>query len=236
MKYFFTFKYSQIQGHLTYNQYILGFFKRGEGTAFANILRQHMLSLEFTKQLFSFSRLDIFDIQLTSISRNIDHDKELLSRLKNSIFFSFGIIEKPIRLYLKVKGPIIVTLEMLDLPQNIICLDPKMIIDTLFQDEEIELNFTVISKNLYNLKNTDSVNLTNKELPIEQISFFIEEVVNPKGITLEYITLNIWTRGDTLLQNMQKSIIKLALYQIAKKFLFFAAILYNSELNCFYKY
>jgi DNA-directed RNA polymerase subunit alpha len=140
----------------------------------------------------------------------------LLLNLKEIIFkTSFSIIENKEQLkvkgFLKIKGPIIVTAGMFQLPKNNFkILNPNQYICTIVDNSDLYIEIDIENGKGYKLieeirkyENQQNSSLTKPStliidaifMPVKRVNYKIKMIHDTKGNIKESLTLEVWTNG-----------------------------------------
>uniref|UniRef100_UPI003002C2BA RNA polymerase subunit alpha n=1 Tax=Prototheca tumulicola TaxID=1737639 RepID=UPI003002C2BA len=206
-------------------EFHIGYFRQGEGTAFAAYLRICMLSLDFMKEFIYTYNVELVNFELTSLIVNSKTEKNdnILHNLQGAIFLSLFDIssENPIFIRMRTKGPQMVFLYDLELPTGIVCLNPNKFLFEIYKGEEITFSFNLISiktkEENPSHETLNSINLDFIKTPITDISFTIDEFHINSNETHERIRFFITTHQEYYVTILPQQLLQLALYHMAKK-------------------
>jgi DNA-directed RNA polymerase subunit alpha len=198
-----------------YGCFIIEPLENGQGITVGNALRRTLLS---DLNGFAITGVRINDLKHEfSIIEGLREDiLELLLNLKEIIFkTSFSIIENKEQLkvkgFLKIKGPIIVTAGMFQLPKNNFkILNPNQYICTIVDNSELYIEIDIENGKGYKLteeirkyENQQNSSLTKPStliidaifMPVKRVNYKIKMIHDTKGNIKESLTLEVWTNG-----------------------------------------
>jgi DNA-directed RNA polymerase subunit alpha len=198
-----------------YGCFIIEPLENGQGITVGNALRRTLLS---DLNGFAITGVRINDLKHEfSIIEGLREDiLEVLLNLKEIIFkTSFSIIENKEKLkvkgFLKIKGPIIVTAGMFQLPKNNFkILNPNQYICTIVDNSELYIEIDIENGKGYKLieeirkyENQQNSSLTKPStliidaifMPVKRVNYKIKMIHDTKGNIKESLTLEVWTNG-----------------------------------------
>ena len=155
----------------------------GQGITLGNSLRRVLLS-DLTNYAITSFRLNNLNHEFSIIEGVREDILEIVLNLKEIIFKSnFSENYNPNNLltgFLQVKGPIIVTAGLFNLPENILkIINPSQYICTILDDSEFYLEVDINRGKGYNLSNENrqvSNSLCSKTFPVDAIYMPIKKV------------------------------------------------------------
>lgn len=173
----------QDQNH--YGCFLIEPLEIGQGITLGNALRRTILS-------------DISGIAITGVRiNNLKHEfalvkglredlleillnlKELV--LKKSLFFAKNSSSNKLKGFLNVKGPLVVTAGMFNLPRNkVTIVNPNQYICTIVDDSELFIEIDIENGKGYQLaEENNNIAVTEKLVPIDASTLFIDAVFMP---------------------------------------------------------
>ena len=199
-----------------YGCFVIEPLETGQGITLGNALRRTLLS-DLTG--FAITGVRINDLKHEfSIVENLREDiLEILLNLKEIVFkSSLKIKEKfqPVQFkgFLQVKGPLIVTAGMFNLPkQNFKISNPNQYICTIVDDSELYIEIDIENGKGYKL--TEEIRKTRTEkkfsilkpttllidaifIPVKKVNYKIKMIHDSKGNIKESLIIEIWTNGS----------------------------------------
>jgi DNA-directed RNA polymerase subunit alpha len=185
-----------------YSKYSVGPFLKGQSTTVGNALRRVLLS--------NLQGLGITGVRITGIDHefstipNVKEDVvDILLNLKQIILK--GNITEPVSARLNKKDPGIVTASDIELPNNVILVDPNQYIASLTTKGALEMEFLIAKGQNY--FTSSKLNYTIPErflaidtvfMPVTKVNFFVETSRNNSSFELESLILEIWTNGSMM--------------------------------------
>lgn len=227
----------QSQGEM-YARFHLGTFFRGQALTVANALRRTLLGelpcLSVTKVqidgvVHEFSNIPGVQESVLDILLNL---KRLTFTISNNNFNIFSNSSIKTKIFLKVRGPAIVTAADLKLPENLACVWPNHYIATLSSNAELAcvLELAVVhpqqklsfeDKNISEHsidKNKKIFYLETNSSPVQKVNYVIYELDSKKAS--EFLALEIITDGSI----QPKQALIFAFKQLTKMFYGFTQI------------
>jgi DNA-directed RNA polymerase subunit alpha len=200
----------------------------GQGITLGNALRRTLLS-DLTGYSITGVRLNNIKHEFATIDGLREDVLEVLLNLKEIVLkssFEFNknySAKSKIKGFLNVKGPIVVTAGMLQLPKGLIkIINPNQYICTIVNDKEIYLEIDIEKGKGYRLaeenqkKNKKEELLINKSstlsidamfMPIKKVNYKIKLIHDTNGNIKESLNLEILTNGSiTPKRSIQESL------------------------------
>lgn len=188
----------------------------GQGITIGNTLRRILLS-----EIYGFS---ITNVQINDVLHEFDHPKflreditEILLNLKEiiikpTISFFKNIYQKQInyKILTKIKGPVIVTGGMLNIPDKLKIINPSQYICTIVDNSELELILTIKYDKTYHLINNFKKAIFSEKSfikegfnidmdtcfnPIKKVNYKVKIIHDIKGNLKESLFFEIITNG-----------------------------------------
>ena len=199
-----------------YGCFIIEPLETGQGITLGNALRRTLLS-DLTG--FSITGVRINDLKHEfSIVESLREDiLEILLNLKEIIFKSSLLIKEQtqtikVKGFLQIKGPIIVTAGMFQLPKNNFkILNENQYICTIVDDSELYIEIDIENGKGYKL--TEEIRKTRIEkkfsilkpstllidaifIPVKRVNYKIKMIHDSKGNIKESLIIEVWTNGS----------------------------------------
>jgi len=214
-----------------YGSFLIEPLEIGQGITLGNALRRTLLS-DLTGYAITGVRINNLKHEFATIEGVREDILEILLNLKEIIFKTSNDFEKsinsktiPFQLkgFVNVKGPIIITAGMLNLPKGIIkILNPNQYICTITDNSEFYLELDIekgkgyrlieesrkVLKNEKVLNNLPSTLLVDAIfMPIKKVNYKIKLINDTKGNIKESLQLEIVTNGSlTAKRSIQESL------------------------------
>lgn len=210
-------KSEKIQSSNYHGQFLINSLKPGQGITIGNQLRRVLLG--------DLGGIAISAVRVTGVSHEFstipgvrEDILEILLNLKGIVLKSqikdlqFG--------RLKVKGPAVVTADLIQLPANLEIINSNHYIATISTSNILEIEFKFEYGTGYKLASQtfsdeieDYLQLDAIFMPVQKVDFKIENVYNSTNNITERLFIDIWTNGSILpneaLENATKIIIDL---------------------------
>ena len=183
-----------------YSQYSIGPFTKGQTTTIGNALRRALLS--------NLQGLAIVGARITGVNHefstvpNVKEDViDILLNLKQIIIK--GEVNEPFVARLGVKNQGIVTAGDIELPDNVVLVEPRQYIASITGPSALEIEFLIEKGCSYALSEKNE-SLTPEGflavdavfMPVKKVNFFIETSRTNTSSELESLILEIWTNGS----------------------------------------
>lgn len=208
-----------------YGSFIIEPLDIGQGITLGNALRRTLLS-DLTGFSITGARLNNLKHEFALAEGLREDNLEILLNLKEIIFkhsFSFQEKNKAIKLigFLNVKGPIIVTAGMFQLPKNKLkIINPNKYICTVTDNSELYLEIDIENGKGYrlmeenrkieeklNLSKTSTLLVDSVFIPIKKVNYKIKLIHDSYGNIKESLNLEILTNGSiTPKRSLQESL------------------------------
>nr|YP_010337919.1 RNA polymerase alpha subunit [Timspurckia oligopyrenoides]UNJ17504.1 RNA polymerase alpha subunit [Timspurckia oligopyrenoides] len=183
-----------------YGKFQIDNLRKGQGLTVGNALRRTLLS-DITGTSIVAVRIAGLNHEF-SIIPGIREDVlyELLN-LKEVVFRSYD--DKPGLGRIKIQGPAIITAGLLELPATIELVDPRQYIATISSNTLFEMDFHIESGCGYRLMEkksnkypVDFLQVDAVFMPVNKVSFAVEEITKDNIATIDRLVLEIWTNGS----------------------------------------
>jgi DNA-directed RNA polymerase subunit alpha len=210
-----------------YGSFLIEPLEIGQGITVGNSLRRTLLS-DLTGFAITGVRINDLKHEFAVVEGLREDILEILLNLKEIIFkSSFSVNQNPENLqfkgYLKVKGPIIVTAGMFQLPKETLSIiNPHQYICTLLDDSELYLEIDIERGKGYRLSEENRKNKIEKKLsgtkpstlfidsifmPVKNVNYKIKLINDSKGNIKESLNIEILTDGSiTPKRSVQESL------------------------------
>lgn len=210
-----------------YGSFLIEPLEIGQGITVGNALRRTLLS-DLTGFAITGVRINDIKHEFGSIEGLREDILEMLLNLKEIIFkSSFTINQNPENLhfkgYLKVKGPIVVTAGMFQLPKNnLTIINSHQYICTILDDSELYLEIDIERGKGYRLSEENRKNKIEKKIsglrpstfyidsifmPVKNVNYKIKLINDSKGNIKESLNIEILTNGSiTPKRSIQESL------------------------------
>lgn len=203
-----------------YGCFIIEPLETGQGITLGNALRRTLLS-DLNGCAITGVRINDLKHEFSVVEGLREDILEVLLNLKEIIFkTSFKVQEKvqaeighlKTEGFLQIKGPLIVTAGMFNLPKSHFkILNPNQYICTLVDDSELYIEIDIENGKGYKL--TDEIRKISQErkfsitkpstllidaifMPVKRVNYKIKIIHDSKGNIKESLTLEIWTNGS----------------------------------------
>jgi DNA-directed RNA polymerase subunit alpha len=189
---------------------------QGHGVHLGNQLRRILLTnlggqaisaVRITGITHEFSTLP--GVREDSLAFFLNLKKIIVKSKTNSKNIQFG--------RLKIQGPVVITAGLIELPEDLIILNPEQYIANLSTSNILEMEFKFEYGTGYRLSN-QVLSKTEKDyyqldcvfLPVKNATFKVRSVDEPnKPVRSETLSLNIWTNGSISPEEALKSTIQI---------------------------
>ncbi len=203
-----------------FSSFIIEPLNIGNGITLGNTLRRTLLS-EISNIFIDSIKLNNIKHEFEIIEGVREDTLEIVLNLKEIIFKKYNNVSylNNYKIFLKEKGPKIITAGMFQLPQDsLIILNPEQYICNLINNNELFIEIILeINNNLNFFNKLDYPNLNQKinnikinhfENPIKQVNYKIKLIHDELGNIKESLILEILTNGSISPQRALKESIK----------------------------
>jgi len=205
-----------------YGCFIIEPLETGQGITLGNALRRTLLS-DLTGFAITGVRINNLKHEFVIVESLREDILEILLNLKQIVFkSSFKVREEleikqkngsflKIKSFLQVKGPLVVTAGMFNLPKgHFKILNPNQYICTIVDDSELYIEIDIENGKGYKLTNVIRKNEPEQKfsiskpstlfidaifMPVKRVNYKIKMIHDTKGNIKESLTLEIWTNG-----------------------------------------
>jgi DNA-directed RNA polymerase subunit alpha len=195
-------KSEKLQSGICYGQFLINNLHSGQGITIGNQLRRVLLG-DLPGKAISAVRIAGVRHEFSTIPGVREDILEILLNLKGIVFKSetkelqFG--------RLKVQGPIVVTADLIELPNDLEIVNPNHYIATISSSSIIEFEFKIeqgtgykLASQLFSEESENFLQLDTIFMPIQKVDFKIENVYDNTNTISERLFLEIWTDGSIL--------------------------------------
>jgi len=203
-----------------YGSFIIEPLETGQGITLGNALRRTLLS-DLSGCTITGVRINDLKHEFSIVEGLREDILEVLLNLKEIVFkTSFKVQEKieqevgnlKTEAFLQIKGPVIVTAGMFNLPKNHFkILNPNQYICTIVDDSELYIEIDIENGKGYKLN--EEIRKTAQErkfsitkpstlfidaifMPVKRVNYKIKMIHDSKGNIKESLTLEVWTNGS----------------------------------------
>ena len=184
-----------------YGQFLINSLALGQGITIGNLLRRVLLS-EIGGFAITAVRIAGITHEFSTLPGVREDILELLLNLKG-IVLKYETKETEFG-RLKIKGPAIITANLIELPPNLEIVNSNHYIATISDSNFLEIEFKfeygvgykLASQNFYE-KSNDFLEMDAIFMPVQKVDFKIENVYNERNEVTERLILEIWTNGST---------------------------------------
>ena len=219
-------KSEKIESGVMYGQFLINSLRSGQGITVGNLLRRVLLN-DLGGTTITAVRIAGVRDEFSIVPGVREDILEILLNLKGIVFknntkdCSFG--------RLKMKGPVVITADSIQVPSNIEIINPNHYIATISTSSVLEIEFKFEYGTGYKLagqtfcdKSEDFLQIDAVFMPIQKVDFKIENVYDSSNSISERLLLDIWTDGsispEEALSSASQSIIELFNSIIENKF------------------
>jgi DNA-directed RNA polymerase subunit alpha len=199
-----------------YGSFVIEPLETGQGITLGNSLRRTLLS-DLTSFSIVGARINNLKHEFATVEGLREDVLEILLNLKeitfkNSFTTNENMKVSKLKGFLNVKGPIIVTAGMLNLPKNILkIINPNQYIGTIIDNSELYLEIDIEKGKGYRLteENTQKENITKLSnikpatlaidavfMPVKKVNYKIKLIHDSQGNIKESLNIEIWTNGS----------------------------------------
>ena len=199
-----------------YGCFIIEPLETGQGITLGNALRRTLLS-DLTSFSIVGTRINNLKHEFTTIEGLREDVLEVLLNLKEIIFKDSFKLQKQknletIKGFLHVKGPVVITASMLNLPKHLLkIVNPEKYLGTIIDNSEFYLEVDIEKGKGYRLSeeknrnyfdfNTSSNQPTTLAvdaifMPVKKVNYKIKLIHDTQGNIKESLSLEIWTNGS----------------------------------------
>jgi DNA-directed RNA polymerase subunit alpha len=182
-----------------YGKFVFESLEYGQGITLGNLIRRILLS-ELTGIAIVAIRIAGVNNEFSSIPGVREDILEIILNLKQIILK--GNIDKTVLGRLKVQGPLVITANLIQVPE-ITIVNPNQYIATISDNSIIEIEFKIEKGKNYQLSDLrtldDPIDFLQIDAifnPITKIAYEIEQIDIYSKLSKERLILEIWTNGS----------------------------------------
>jgi len=185
-----------------YGEFLIDSLSQGQGISIGNLLRRVLLG-DLGGKAISAVRIVGIQHEFSAIPGVREDVLELLLNLKGIIFkfdnnnTEFGS--------LKVKGPMVITADLINLPSNLEIVNKNHYLATITTPTILEIEFKIEYGTGYKLvsqpfseEESNFLQLDSIFMPVQKVNFKIENVHDLNNTITERLFFQIWTNGSLL--------------------------------------
>ena len=193
-------KSEKIESGVMYGQFLINSLKPGQGITVGNLLRRILLN-DLGGTTITAVRIAGVRDEFSIVPGVREDILEILLNLKGIVFknstkdSSFG--------RLKMKGPVVITADSIQVPSNIEIINPNHYIATISTSNVLEIEFKFEYGTGYKLagqtfcdKSEDFLQIDAVFMPIQKVDFKVENIYDSSNSISERLLLDIWTDGS----------------------------------------
>lgn len=182
-----------------YGKFVFESLEYGQGITLGNLIRRILLS-ELTGIAIVAIRIAGVNNEFSSIPGVREDILEIILNLKQIILK--GNIDKTVLGRLKVQGPLVITANLIQVPE-ITIVNPNQYIATISDNSIIEIEFKIEKGKNYQLSDLktldDPIDFLQIDAifnPITKVAYEIEQIDIYSKLSKERLILEIWTNGS----------------------------------------
>ena len=195
-------KSEKLESGICYGQFLINSLPPGQGITIGNQLRRVLLADLGGK---SISAVKIAGVrhEFSTIDGVREDTLEILLNLKGIVFkgdskeVEFG--------RLRVEGPIVITADSIQLPDNLKIVNPNHYIATISTSKSFEIEFKIeygtgykLASQIFSQEDESYLQLDTVFMPVQKVDFKIENVYDSTNNITERLFIDIWTDGSIL--------------------------------------
>jgi len=204
-----SLKSEKLESGVCYGQFLINSLRPGQGITIGNQLRRVLLA-DLSGKAISAVRIVGIRHEFSTIPGVREDILEIFLNLKGIVFKGNN---KQLQLgRLKVQGPIVVTADLIELPDDLEIVNKNHYIATISTSTVLEFEFKIAYGTGYKL--TSQLFLENDEnflqldtifMPVQKVDFKIESVYDNTNHINERLIMDIWTNGSITPNDALKS-------------------------------
>jgi len=193
-------KSEKLQSGVCYGQFLINSLAAGQGITIGNQLRRVLLA-DLAGKAISAVRIAGVRHEFSTIPGVREDILEILLNLKGIIFsgnnkdIEFG--------RLRVQGPMVVTADLIELPENLEIVNKSHYIATISTSSILEFEFKIeygtgykLASQLFSEEDENYLQLDTIFMPVQKVDFKIENVYDNANNISERLFIDIWTDGS----------------------------------------
>lgn len=198
--YFKPLKSEKLQSGVCYGQFLINELESGQGITIGNQLRRVLLS-DLGGAAISAVRIVGIRHEFATIPGVREDILEILLNLKGIVIKTNTTDVKFGRL--KVQGPLVVTADLIDLPNGLTIVNSNHYIATISTAINLEIEFKIeygkgykLASQLFDEEDKKFLQIDSIFMPVQKVNFKIENVYNNDKYITERLFIEIWTNGS----------------------------------------
>lgn len=198
--YFKPLKSEKLQSGVCYGQFLINELESGQGITIGNQLRRVLLG-DLGGTAISAVRIVGIRHEFTTIPGVREDILEILLNLKGIILKSNTNGVKFGRL--KVQGPLVVTADLIELPNGLKVINPNHYIATISTSINLEIEFRIeygtgykLASRTFTEEDKNFLQIDSIFMPVQKVNFKIENVYDNNDSITERLLIEIWTNGS----------------------------------------
>jgi DNA-directed RNA polymerase subunit alpha len=204
-----SLKSEKLESGVCYGQFLINSLRPGQGITIGNQLRRVLLA-DLSGKAISAVRIVGIRHEFSTIPGVREDILEIFLNLKGIVFKGNS---KQIQLgRLKVQGPIVVTADLIELPDDLEIVNPNHYIATISTSTVLEFEFKIaygtgykLTSQLFLEKDENFLQLDTIFMPVQKVDFKIESVYDNANHVNERLIMDIWTNGSITPNDALKS-------------------------------
>ena len=198
--YFKSLKSEKLQSGVCYGQFLINELESGQGITIGNQLRRVLLG-DLGGSAISAVRIVGIRHEFATIPGVREDILEILLNLKGIILKSNTTEVKFGRL--KVQGPLVVTADLIDLPNGLNVINSNHYIATISTSINLEIEFKIeygigykLASRTFAEEDKNFLQIDSIFMPVQRVNFKIENVYDNDNSITERLFIEIWTNGS----------------------------------------
>jgi DNA-directed RNA polymerase subunit alpha len=198
--YFKPLKSEKLQSGVCYGQFLINELQPGQGITIGNHLRRVLLG-DLGGTAISAVRIVGIRHEFATIPGVREDILEILLNLKGIVIKSNTTDTKFGRL--KVQGPLVVTADLIDLPNGLEIVNSNHYIATISTSINLEIEFKIeygtgykLASQMFTDEDKNFLQIDSIFMPVQKVNFKIENVYDNDNSITERLFIEIWTNGS----------------------------------------
>jgi DNA-directed RNA polymerase subunit alpha len=198
--YFKPLKSEKLQSGVCYGQFLINELQPGQGITIGNHLRRVLLG-DLGGTAISAVRIVGIRHEFATIPGVREDILEILLNLKGIVIKSNTNDIKFGRL--KVQGPLVVTADLIDLPNGLEIINSNHYIATISTSINLEIEFKIeygtgykLASQMFTDEDKNFLQIDSIFMPVQKVNFKIENVYDNDNSITERLFIEIWTNGS----------------------------------------
>jgi DNA-directed RNA polymerase subunit alpha len=204
-----SLKSEKLESGVCYGQFLINSLRPGQGITIGNQLRRVLLA-DLSGKAISAVRILGIRHEFSTIPGVREDILEIFLNLKGIVFKGNNKQTELGRL--KVQGPIVITADLIALPDELEIVNPNHYIATISTSTVLEFEFKIaygtgykLTSQLFLEKDDNFLQLDTIFMPVQKVDFKIESVYDNTNNINERLILDIWTNGSITPNDALKS-------------------------------